>query len=545
MWLRVDATAALSACQLWLSIFESPRAWFVGREDEYEEDDEEEEEEEEEDDHPGISYDDYDYHEDHDPHDDDPHDDDEMPSVAEPQSADPPPAPRTPSIASRLPAELLALIFGSLLIKAGTAGRQTSRASLLPSTLVSKHWAAAAESTLWSYVGLDSVFSVDRFQLCCAVSAAGRAKAPLSRWLRLQARSYAFRTPAPEMGRALLDVAERTINLRALDVGGEQIDDTTLGRIFAACPSLVALHFNPRARTMGELDPRTAAALVAGFKRMEILDLSVIEDEAGPPHLLRIATGSIGPALRFLSFSASSPRRLAASLHESRLPNTLSLLGACPLLETLVLAVDHLSDAQFGDIAAKAAGLRHVRLRNCPRLTDAAMVALATHCPRLRALETPDSNFALEPLAGSFLPVIAARCPNVGCLLLKQALVACAPLADFLGNGGGAALRVLDVSEMPYIVGDEALAIVAGGCPRLEQLDVGGSGPFTDAVVRSCVEALVVLRVLRVRSSQGRAAVSEEMEEELARVYACDLRLGWFGSAEGAIMEMVGFGALF
>eukprot|EP00178_Gracilaria_changii_P011231 TRINITY_DN3212_c0_g1_i1.p3 TRINITY_DN3212_c0_g1~~TRINITY_DN3212_c0_g1_i1.p3 ORF type:complete len:410 (+),score=70.15 TRINITY_DN3212_c0_g1_i1:41-1231(+) len=103
--------------------------------------------------------------------------------------------------------------------------------------------------------------------------------------------------------------------------------------------------------------------------------------------------------------------------------------------------------------------LRRIALRRCFRLSARSLHALATHCPRLRALD------------------------------LSGAPVGDAELSSVLCGGAAPQLRALLLRRC-VALSDASLSLIAARCPQLRALDVGALPNISDAGVAHVAAAL-------------------------------------------------------
>lgn len=157
------------------------------------------------------------------------------------------------------------------------------------------------------------------------------------------------------------EFAKNCPNLKDVRVPGcGKITDESIIQVAANCPRLQ--HLDVRACSL-------------------ISDVSIVKVAHRCPELLHINVGRISGSERITYRSVSE-------------------IAAHTKVDTLGLAGCDITDNTVISIAMKrASGLERVSFNNCPRITDAAVEALAKYCPRLAVLEIKEclciSNFSL------------------------------------------------------------------------------------------------------------------------------------------------------
>lgn len=156
-------------------------------------------------------------------------------------------------------------------------------------------------------------------------------------------------------------------------------------------------------------------------------------------------------------------------------------VGWCPLVRDA--AITRLAECA-------AAGLRVLKLSECTGVSDAALVALAAHCPGLRDLVVDWCPL----VSGEALRAVAESCRELTCLstrfcerVTSASIVAVARGCAFLESLRVAGCRAVD---------ENALAELAEHCHWLRVLDVSGCGRVTDDAVATVVSSCTLLESL-------------------------------------------------
>jgi hypothetical protein len=181
-----------------------------------------------------------------------------------------------------------------------------------------------------------------------------------------------------------------------------------------------------------------------------------------------------------------------------------TIASKCPMLTSVHFAnCDKLSDIGVASFASACPLLTRVNLNLCP-ITDAGVSALATRCPLLTSV-----NLKRCPIADAGVSALAARCPlrtiDLSCTGLTDAGVAslatsCPSLTSvafadcFVTDTGiaclaakGRRLERVNLNSCSELT-DAAAASLAGGCPRLADVDLSNRhnrSKITDATAAS------------------------------------------------------------
>ncbi|GAB9467731.1 hypothetical protein Gpo141_00005067 [Globisporangium polare] len=166
-----------------------------------------------------------------------------------------------------------------------------------------------------------------------------------------------------------------------------------------------------------------------------------------------------------------------------------------------------LSSHTICELAFSCAKLSSIGLKGCPRVSDAAVVAIATHCAaNLRALFVGGSG----NISDVALEALATHCSNLEALDIARSN----PFGS--GRGGVSDQALLDfVSKCVRVeklvlrgqgrLSLSVLSSISAHCPNLQSLDIGGCRQIIEDPVALCVELkrMALLERLSVSFARG------------------------------------------
>jgi len=155
----------------------------------------------------------------------------------------------------------------------------------------------------------------------------------------------------------------------------------------------------------------------------------------------------------------------------------------CPGLTNLNLyRCSGLSDAALIAVAEHCSGLTHLDLSVCRQLSDAALIAVAEHCPGLTNLNL----YGCTWLSDAALIAIAEHCPGLTYLNLYN----CRQLSDAALVAVAEHCPGLTYLNLSWCSGlsDAALIAVAEHCSGLTNLDLSGCKKLSDAALIAIAE---------------------------------------------------------
>lgn len=228
------------------------------------------------------------------------------------------------------------------------------------------------------------------------------------------------------------------------------------------------------------------------------LQTSVKLDEPDDAALNKLAKFTSLRSIELLSFQRLSS---AASLR--------AVLESCWRITSLALHNGRFRDELFHALDPRALSrLRDLKLRNCYRMTGAAVIEIVRRCPQLNAIELDVSlnDETLATIVGSCRELESfsiQNCPSLTIAAARALVSSCERLQRLdlrHGNDGFPSpeaveligcscpeLRELLLSPRCYSDGSTAfgpaLRAVARGCPRLDTLDVSDCPLHADSIV--------------------------------------------------------------
>eukprot|EP00899_Mesostigma_viride_P020307 jgi/Mesvir1/28278/Mv04802-RA.1 len=144
------------------------------------------------------------------------------------------------------------------------------------------------------------------------------------------------------------------------------------------------------------------------------------------------------------------PTSLAADISDAAL---VAVATHCPRLTSLSVPGSLVTDAGLQALGIHCRHLRHLSLEMCMSVTDAGLSSVARHCPSLDHVNVWDCRGVTD----TSVIVLALHCPGLQHLSL-----------------GGTGRAITDAS----------IGIVGASCPHLRQLDLWGCEAVSDASVR-------------------------------------------------------------
>ena len=165
----------------------------------------------------------------------------------------------------------------------------------------------------------------------------------------------------------------------------------------------------------------------------------------------------------------------AAYLFGTQLP---TICSGCKKLTYLDLSGGYaVDDTTLADIAQHCAGLTHLNVSHCGKISENGLFVIATKCHKLKAFHCERTTCARQCLSKQ---LITALCQN-----------------------SGATLEELNFKYCAQFLYDVNLECIAAHCPNLSLLNISGGGKVTDVGVVAIVTRCPKLRELCVLSHSG------------------------------------------
>ena len=303
-----------------------------------------------------------------------------------------------------------------------------------------------------------------------------------------------FLTPA-----SIAKIATHCVLLETLDISRTSVDDNCVARIVRACTRLTHINVHTIAAALSDA---TCALIGSNCKCLTFFESSDLTATG----LISIAVGcsSTLSSLRLSGCDVvDNTAMIAVAEHCCNLTDLdvtdcdyiadtglAAIATSCTKLQRLLVsrtnAVSEGTIVKFAE--SSGAALRVMSLYHCVALTDAAVIAIAAHCPDLEALflnrdaeknvkskSKTKSKSSSVSISDAAIVHLAQRCP---------------------------ALRILDLSNHNLLTNTGTTAL-AQGCPKLRQLVVVGCPLITDSAVE---EVLLCCKQLRRESVVRQAA---------------------------------------
>ncbi|KAI8799434.1 hypothetical protein BJ742DRAFT_875300 [Cladochytrium replicatum] len=425
--------------------------------------------------------------------------------------------PRPPPTASRLPSEVLTLIFSFLRnplplmsVSAQTAQRAREQMALYSCMRVARSWRDPSALVMWRDPHIVDKTELTKLILCIRFTKMRGPDRRVYRWAyppfvqnitRLDLREIVFTEPEDS---SLLKVIANTPmpRLRVLRLRFVQCDEGTVERMLhgrevrylslfvtggSVQRSLGALRSVSSNVEAGVGDESMAVMtekpqLKVSMSRLRGLDLYQIK-YSRMRDLFNLASMSLSSSLRYLN------------LGRTWIPDTIvtSIVHTSPNLESIWLEENgSLTDVSIHAIAQTCGSLRVLKLRNCSRITDAAITEIALRCPRLEAL-----GISYTRCTDASLLTLAENSENLHTLFINDLALCDEKAIVEVCRMRGDRLRTLGMCGLDAVVGDNVLDVIVECCAVLEQLDVGGCA-VTEAGLRRVAEGCRRLRTCAV-----------------------------------------------
>eukprot|EP00899_Mesostigma_viride_P014019 jgi/Mesvir1/22618/Mv14062-RA.1 len=287
---------------------------------------------------------------------------------------------------------------------------------------------------MWSPSLSSDNITVNQVMATPGVGAHIMGAVPVMERLRLRATCRAFLYAVDQSLESVSELFWEDIAAAASSTAG-------LDWLLRMCPNLTTLSVWPR--TDGETDYRR--------EQMRRVWACMVRPGMATQSLVEIATCN---KLRSLNLAGS------ADVEDGLLA---VLAASCRDLESLDVSYCRVTDQGITDVATKCAGLKELISSSTWQVTDASIKRVATCCGQLQRLDVPRTA-----VTDAAVCAIAQHCPNLRHLAV--------------GNCRG--------------VTDASIIVLAEQCPRLQYLDVSGLIRVTNASIKEIATHCPLLRGL-------------------------------------------------
>ncbi|KAJ3132613.1 hypothetical protein HDU90_006825 [Geranomyces variabilis] len=313
--------------------------------------------------------------------------------------------PRQPSIASRMPPEILRLILDRIREPQKPIAQQKTLAAC---ALVSRRWKPCAQSALWEQPLLCTSQRVHAFLARHILETQHPSKEDSPHHFVRALDLTAVRFAEPDDTQYLHAIGRSGVRLRTLKLFCDPLDPRTLAYILANCRDVVELKITgsfggsqsrffyhlPPVRLM---DPSALTSLHTRLAHLRALDLGDLDLSRGDGAALAgIVGASVGARLREFSMPmATRPAEGALSWRDDAL--VAQVASQCPALTVFCARGRYITDRALECLALNCQQLRLVDLSNCPGITATGVMVLLEACPYLAEVQmggtTANDNF--------------------------------------------------------------------------------------------------------------------------------------------------------
>jgi F-box/leucine-rich repeat protein 2/20 len=258
----------------------------------------------------------------------------------------------------------------------------------------------------------------------------------------------------------------RCDGLRYVSMRGDRplVDDQLVVALMAYCTSLRSLTL-----TSGSLTDSAVAAMVrvhAGLVELNFACQHKLTDVAP------CAIAKHLPKLELLNLSYAGAGRRRAGDNEISDDGVIALAQKCTALKTLRLSGIPVTDAALLAVAEHCPELRVLSVGDCDHISDAGVIALVQRCAALKSLDLENTR-----VTDDVVSAVAKNCPYL------EELDLCAQDGDF---------------EIRRDVTDNALRTIAKYLPKLQALRLEDRERISDAGVIELVRSCTALKTLNV-----------------------------------------------
>ncbi|KAI8823486.1 uncharacterized protein EV422DRAFT_357421 [Fimicolochytrium jonesii] len=275
---------------------------------------------------------------------------------------------------SRLPPEILFLIFEK--VRQRAAAPVIHQTTFAACTLVCRHWYEPARQSLWMAPLMSSKERTMRF---------------LKR--HLIEMEHGPGAPEPDDTDFLHRLVVGCRNLQSLKMFCDPLDPRTLALLMEACPNIRSLTLTGSCGTGGhhrfyyqlpsvlDMDERSIKKLQTRIATLHTLDLANMDFTRGDGvYLAAILVSGLGDRLE--AFAPPMVTGPATSPFQSLRDDTIvaQIARQCPRLTHLCLRGKYVTDRALHALATWCPRLRALDLRYCPAVTSAGVLLLLTAC---------------------------------------------------------------------------------------------------------------------------------------------------------------------